>query len=93
MGGKFGYNRATISNIKTATFKATIIAQDLIGKNPFALLSATATGSFALSYGTIAISSGVSGCQITDVQPGNDSGIKTMELSGLFIDNDLTLII
>jgi hypothetical protein len=93
MGGSFGYDRATISNIKTATFKATIIAQDLIGKNPFALLSPNATGIFSLAYGTIVIASGATSCQITDVQPGNDSGIKTMELSGLFIDNDLALSI
>jgi hypothetical protein len=91
MSGSFGYDRATISNIKTATFKATIIAQDLTDSNPFSLLSASATGVFSLAFGGVILDSGTSGCQITDVSVGNDGGIKTMELSGLFINNDVTL--
>jgi len=91
MSGSFGYDRSTISNIKTATFKATIIAQDLMDKNPFSLLSASATGAFLLTFGNVRLASGTSGCQIIDVSVGNDGGIKTMELSGLFINNDITL--
>jgi len=105
MAEKYGYNTVMISNAKPVTFKASIMAADLSDdKNPFAMIDTAAPKEFELTYGTtsgtkVSITSGKTDstinkkCQITDAVPGNSGGIKTLELTGIFIDNSIQVSI
>jgi hypothetical protein len=100
MKAAFGYDSVMISNAKPVTFKASIMTADLstiTANNPFTLIDSATTSNFELTYGTVgskvSVKSGTNKCQITDAVPGNNGGIKTLELTGIFLDNDITIAI
>jgi hypothetical protein len=91
-----GFIRSIITN-RASKWQATVL-QDAVGtNNPVSVMDAQTLSNLDFVFGTagsrIEVKSNTSKCQITSIKQGNDAGLNTFELSGIFVDNDWQLII
>lgn len=93
----FGYLRSTIV-ARDSKWDVTAYQEGLTGvnNNPVATMDAGTLTQLSIAWGTATnnatIQSSASKAQITGIKHGNDSGINTFDMSGVFVDNDWTFI-
>lgn len=91
-----GYLQSMITGRKSK-FSATVYQENLGSSNPLSIMAGPTPGLFQMTWGIagsrITLKSGSGKCQITNVKQANDNGLNTFELSGIFIDNDFSLVI
>ena len=86
-----------IMTIKAVSAKWRAVVYKDGDTTPESIYHAGTLGTISLSWGTnpnkITIASGTNKAQITGIQDGDQDGAETCELSGIFVDNDYTVVV